>query len=156
MSARINRSQSKAKAQFAPPNRSPFKRIKAIKRKPLRQNTPKREAELTAKMEDKQTGKLYIINYVSGFRGMDLESEVFINSVEKTAALAAFDWMLEKRKGLDFEIPFCDLEEDELSAHVRESCNSFNDLNEICKKYGNSYYNDYNDYDGWILKFSQI
>lgn len=128
----------------------------------------KREAELEAalaakpaKKEAKKTGKQFMINYISDYQGMDAQSEVFISSDEKTVALAAFDWMVENREGLDFEMALDALQEEgddrfgdeeELAAHVRKSCNSFKDLRKICDKYNNSYFEDYN---GWKLKFSQ-
>lgn len=128
----------------------------------------KKEAELEAalkakpaKKEAKKTGKQFMINFLSDYQGTDAQSEVFISSDEKTAALAAFDWMVENREGLDFEMALYTLEiegnnrfedEEELTAHVRKSCNSFKDLKKICERYGNSYFEDY---DGWKLKFSQ-
>lgn len=128
----------------------------------------KKEAELEAalkakpaKKEAKKTGKQFMINFLSDYQGTDAQSEVFISSDEKTAALAAFDWMVENREGLDFEMALYTLEiegnnrfedEEELTAHVRKSCNSFKDLKKICERYGNSYFEDY---DGWKIKFSQ-
>ena len=105
-----------------------------------------REAALAAKpakKEAKKTGKQFMINYVSDYQGMDAESEVFICSDEKTVALEVFDWMVENRKGLDFEMALDSLQmdgddrfgdEEELVAHVRKSCNSFKDLKKICEK----------------------
>ncbi len=121
-----------------------------------------REAALLKKEAEKEIkGKLFMINYISDYERLSAESEVFISSDEKTTALAAFDWMVENRKGLDFELTLqCGLEEDDdntyedeeaLAAHVRKSCNSFKDLKKICEKYNNSYFEE-----GWKLKFSQI
>ena len=131
----------------------------------------KKEAELEAALaakpakkealEKQKKGKQYMINYISDYQGMDAESEVFIGTDEKTVALEAFDWMVENRKGLDFDTALCALQdegddrfgdEEELVAHVRKSCNSFKDLKKICEKYNDSYFEDYN---GWKLKFSQ-
>jgi hypothetical protein len=122
----------------------------------LATKTPKKEALAKQKKETK--GKQFIINYVSEYRGMDAESEVFIGNDEKTVALAAFDWMVENREGLDFEMALEEEgddrfgDEEELAANVRKSCKSFKDLKKICERYGNSYFEDY---DGWKLKFSQ-
>lgn len=124
----------------------------ALKAKPAKKETKKKETK----------GKQFMINYLSDYQGMDAESEVFIGSDEKTAALAAFDWMVENRKGLDFEFRLSMLQEEgddrfedeeELAAHVRKSCKSFKELKKICENYDDSYFEDYN---GWKLKFSQI
>lgn len=117
--------------------------------------------EALAKQKKETKGKQFMIIYSSEFQGMDTQTEVFISSDEKTAALATFDWMVKNREGLDFEMALCALEEEgddrfgdeeELAANVRKSCNSFEDLYKICERYGNSYFEDY---DGWKLKFSQ-
>jgi hypothetical protein len=129
-----------------------------------------REAELSAKpakkdalaKQKKETkGKQFMINYISDYQGMDAESEVFVGSDEKTVALEVFDWIVENRKGLDFEMALDSLQmdgddrfgdEEELATHVRKTCKSFKDLKKICEKYNDSYFEDYN---GWKLKFSQ-
>ncbi len=117
--------------------------------------------EALAKQKKETKDKQFMINYISEYKGMDAESEVFIGNDEKTVALAAFDWMVENRKGLDFEMALEILQEEgdhrfedeeELVAHVRENCNSFNDLKNICQNYDDSYFENY---DGWKLKFSQ-
>ena len=103
-----------------------------------------------------------MINFLSDYQGMDAQSEVFISSDEKTAALAAFDWMVENHKGLDFELAWYAIQdegdnsfedEDAIVAHARKSCNSFKDLKKICDKYSDSYFESW---DGWKLKFSKI
>jgi hypothetical protein len=129
-------------------------------------------ANLNAR-EAKKSGKQYIIKYVSNYTGMEPESETFIGTDEKTAALAAFDWMAKNQKGLDFELAWEALQdqvpwhaihfeggkfgqfenENAIVAHVRKRCNSFKDLKKICNKYSDSYFEDS---DGWNLKFSKI
>lgn len=120
----------------------------------------KKEASTKQKKETKK-GKQFMINYVSNYQGMDAESKVFIGTDEKTVALEAFDWMVENRSGLAFEMALEILmeegdsrfeNEEELVAHVRKTCNSFNDLKKICQQYDDSYFENY---DGWKLKFSQ-
>ena len=134
----------------------------------------KKEAELEAalaakpakkealKKQKKETkGKLFTINFISEYRGMDAESEIFTGADEKTVALEAFDWMVENRKGLDFELALSALQdegndsfgdEEELVDYVRKRCKSFKKFKNICEKYNDSYFEDV---DGWKLKFSQ-
>jgi hypothetical protein len=123
----------------------------------------KKEAELAAReaaLSKKETEgkKIHIVNYLSNYEGEYAESEVFIGSDEKIVSNEVFDWMVENRKGLDFDMALQILKEEgdsrfnykELIAHVRTRCNSFNDLKNICREYNDSYFEDYN---GWKLKF---
>jgi len=102
--------------------------------------------------------KLYIINYLSDYQGIEAESEVFIGNDEKLVAREAFDWMVEQNKGLDLEMAFDELEDtsfktlDKFIAHVRNNCKSFKSLKNICEQYNDSYFEDY---DGWKLKFTE-
>jgi hypothetical protein len=121
-----------------------------------------RESALIGKKEPKKSGKQFIINYVSEYRGMDAESEIFIGNDEKTTALAAFDWMVENRKGLDFELAWYALQDegdnsfedqDAIATHARKNCKSFKDLKKICNKYSDSYFESW---DGWKLKFTKM
>lgn len=113
------------------------------------------------------TGKEFTIRYI----GMDAIG-CFTGKDEKTVALAAFDWMVERGEGLDFQ-PFLEemtfeIDEDglcyepvldeerftnkeDIVAHVRKTCDSFKKLKKICREYGNDYFEGF---DGWKMESS--
>jgi hypothetical protein len=149
MSARITRSQAKALATVKPKEVSP-------KRVSLRQTAK------PAKNQAKQSGNQFVITYVFKYRGEVTESKIFSGTDESTVALAAFNWIFENGKGFCFERAHDSLLEEgdhtfegwwDLSDHVRNTCKSIKDLKKICKRYGDSYFEDSN---GWKLKYSKM